>query len=82
MSNELNQAEANYEAYLANHKERLEYERPGAIALMHDEDVVEVYNDEDDAYTIGRDTYGLGRFSLVRIGELPHRRGRRLKVHA
>ena len=47
---------------------------------MHNEEIVEVYDDEDNAYRHGCDTYGLGSFSLVRIGEKPHRRGRRLKV--
>ena len=82
MSNTLNQAEANYGAYLALHKDRLENERPGAIALMHNEEIVEVYDDEDVAYKHGCDTYGLGSFSLVRIGEKPRRRGGRLKALA
>lgn len=82
MSDTLNQAEANYDAYLALHKDRLENERPGAVALMHNEEIVDVYDDEDAAYKHGCDAYGLGSFSLVRIGEKPHRRGRRLKVVA
>lgn len=47
---------------------------------MHNEEIVEICDDEDNAYRHGCDAYELGSFSLVRIGEKPHRRGRRLKV--
>ena len=80
MADKPNQAQANYEAYRAGHKERLEREHPGATALMHEGDVIGVYDSEDEAYDDGCKRYGLGDFSLVRIGQQPHRRGRRIRA--
>lgn len=75
-----NQAQANYDAYQAAHKERLERVHPGATALMHNGEVIHVYDNEDDAYNDGCEKYGLENFSLVRIGQPPHRRGRRIRT--
>ncbi len=65
------QARSNYEAYKARHREALEREHTGRVALMHDAEVVAIYNDEQDAYQIGVEKYGLGNFSLQVIGAEP-----------
>ena len=39
--------------------------------MLHDQELVNVYNDMDDAYSIGVEKYGLGNFSLQRIGQQP-----------
>ena len=64
-------ARSNYEAYKARHREALEREHTGRVALMHDAEVVAIYNDEQDAYQIGVEKYGLGNFSLQVIGAEP-----------
>ncbi len=68
---ELTQAQANYAAYEDEHKQRLESEHLGRTALMHDGEVAGIYNDEGDAYSIGCEKYGLGNFSMVKIGAKP-----------
>lgn len=80
MAEKPNQAQANYDAYQALHKERLEREHPGATALMHEGEIIRVYDSEHEAYDDGCTKYGLGNFSLVRIGQQPHRRGRRIRA--
>lgn len=56
-------------------RERMEAEHLGGIALMHDGEVIDVYNDGGDAYKIACEKYGLGNFSLITIGEKPIRLG-------
>ena len=56
---------------MARHREELEREHPGRVALMHDGEVEAIYNDEQDAYQIGVEKHGLGNFSLQVIGEEP-----------
>ena len=38
---------------------------------MHDGEVIDIYNDSGDAYSIGCDKYGLGDFTIEEIGEKP-----------
>ena len=65
------QARRNHDAYNRQFRESLEREHFGRVALMHDGEVVHVFNDADDAYAIGCQRYGAGNFSLVRVGERP-----------
>ena len=60
----------NQEAY-DEVKERMEAEHWGRTVLLNDGAVVAIYNDEGDAYDIGCEKFGLGRFSLHRVGERP-----------
>ena len=62
-------------AYNEKHRHRLESEHLGRIALMKDGEVVGIYNDMTDAYQIGHQKYGLGQFSIKRIGEKPAQLG-------
>lgn len=62
--------ERNRAAYAAE-KERLEKEHFGRVALLHAGQVVEIYNDTGDAYLVGTNTYGLGKFTIQKIGEQP-----------
>lgn len=80
MAEKPNQAQANYDAYRITHKEQLESEHPGDTALMHAGELIRVYDSEDEAYNHGCEKYGLGNFSLVRIGQQTHRRGRRIRT--
>ena len=64
------QIEKNRKAYDIK-KDRLEAENLGCVALLHDGEIIEIYNDMQDAYKIGKSAYGLGYFSLERIGERP-----------
>ena len=65
------QARSNYEAYKTQHREKLERDHLGRIALLHDAEVVSTWNDMDDAYQVGCDLYGPGNFSLQKIGGRP-----------
>ena len=65
------QAHDNFEAYQARYKSRLEAEQPGRVALMHDSELVAVYDTTADAYAIGCEKFGLGNFSLQEIGASP-----------
>ena len=40
---------------------------------MHNQEIIYILNDIDDAYAIGEKEYGLGNFSLVEIGKKPIR---------
>lgn len=60
----------NIEAY-ESVREKLLREHLGRTALFHDGDLVATYNDHGDAYDIGCEKFGLGNFSLKRIGEQP-----------
>ena len=62
-------------AYNEKHKYRLEKEHFGRVALMREGEVVGIYNDMSDAYSIGHQKYGLGNFSIKRIGEKPAQLG-------
>ncbi|WP_419846073.1 hypothetical protein [Candidatus Poriferisocius sp.] len=65
------QVEANYAAYQAEHKERLERDHQGKTALMHDGKVIDILEDQGTAYQTGLDRFGLGNFSLIVVGEKP-----------
>lgn len=65
------QARANYRAYVAMYQDKLERTDAGRVALLHNEELVDVYNDWNDAYKIGCKDFGLGNFSLQRIGAEP-----------
>ena len=43
----------------------------GKTVLLHDGQVIKVYNDSNDAYSDGCKEYGLGNFSTQTIGEKP-----------
>ena len=64
------QLKKNRDAYNAI-KEEMEAEHFGRAALLHDGEIVEIYNDSGDAYAIGCDKFGLGNFSIEKIGEPP-----------
>lgn len=60
----------NLAAYEAARK-RLEAEHMGRTALLHQGEVVDIYNDSGDAYKVGCDNYGLGNFAIQVIGQTP-----------
>ena len=64
---ELKKNQDAYEAVRA----AMETEHWGRTVLLHDGAVVAVYNDEGDAYSIGCEKFGLGKFSLHRVGQQP-----------
>lgn len=43
----------------------------GKTVVMHNGDVVAIYNDRGDAYNIAREKFGLGNFSLHLVGQQP-----------
>ena len=52
-------------------KNRLEAEHLGRIALLHNGEIVSIYNDSGDAYAIACEKYGLGNFTIQIIGQRP-----------
>ncbi len=64
------QIEQNSAVYLEK-KEEFERSFFGKILLMHNGKVEMALNDEEDAYSIGCKEYGLGNFSLHRVGQKP-----------
>jgi len=58
-------------AYEARYQHDLEETDFGHIALIHDEEVVGVYDDANVACEVGFKRYGAGSFSIVRIGAEP-----------
>ena len=65
------QVKTNHIIYNTKYRQRMEREHFGRVALMHDGRIVEVYNDMGDAYSIGCEKFGLGNFSMKRIGQHP-----------
>ena len=70
MPETVSQVNSNFQAYKAM-KAEMEEKHMGKTALMHEERVVDIYNDEGDAYKVACEKYGLGNFSLVKIGARP-----------
>lgn len=64
------QLERNWAAFNAAKKD-LEEEHLGRTVLLHDGEVVAIYNDSGDAYEIGCEKFGLGNFSIETIGSKP-----------
>ncbi len=60
----------NIEAYEAMEQD-LERDHSGRVALFHHGKFITTYNDYGDAYDIGCEKFGLGHFSITRIGEKP-----------
>lgn len=68
------QVEMNHRAYLDRHR-HLEDERSGEFALMHDGEVIAIYDDLEIAFRVGVDRFGDGGFSIEEIGAQPFRLG-------
>lgn len=64
----------NWAAFKA-HEESLRTENLGRTVLLHDGEIVQIYNDSGDAYSIGCEKFGLGKFSIQTIGEKPRSLG-------
>ena len=62
--------EKNHEAY-GKVRDQMEAEHWGRTVMLHDGSVVAIYNDEGDAYQIGCEKYGPGKFSIYLIGQQP-----------
>lgn len=43
----------------------------GQLVLLNNGKVIDIYNDERDACAIGGRLFGLGNFSVIRVGERP-----------
>ncbi len=67
MSHEL---EKNWAAF-NEAKEKLEVENFGKTVLLHDGNIVAIFNDSGDAYSVGCEKFGLGKFSTQTIGNQP-----------
>ena len=52
-------------------KEDMETNHWGRLVLLSNGKVIDIYNDEKDACAIGNRLFGLGNFSVIRVGERP-----------
>ena len=64
------QLEKNWAAF-KEAENSLRAEHLGRTALLHDGELIAIYNDSGDAYDIGCEKYGLGNFSIETIGDEP-----------
>ena len=69
------QVESNHKIYNEQYRHEMERDHSGRVALMHDGEIVGIYDDDDRAYWDGCKKYGLGNFSLEWIGAEPVRLG-------
>lgn len=56
--------------YAAEHREALERDHWGLWALMHDGDVIGVFDNATAAHDAGMEQFGSGNFAFVGIGAL------------
>ena len=66
----MNELRKNRNAFNGMRRE-LEREHSGRIALLHDGELVSIFNDRGDAYVIGCERFGEGHFSIKKIGTSP-----------
>jgi len=59
-----------WKAFAAIWKDK-EVDNMGHTALRHDGQLITIYNDCSDAYTIGVEKFGLGHFPIKTFGERP-----------
>jgi len=59
-----------WKAFAAIRKDK-EVDNMGHTALRHDGQLIAIYNDCGDAYTIGVEKFGLGHFPIKTFGERP-----------
>ena len=71
MKNTDEQVQKNYDAYVSEHKEKMERTHLGKTLLMHDGKIVDTFEDRGIAYLRGYEKYGLGQFTLITVGEKP-----------
>ena len=63
--------EADLRAYDEKYREALEEGFVGMVALIYDSELQGVYDHLSSAYHSGRESFGEGTFTLIRIGEKP-----------
>ena len=67
----IDQVQKNFAAYVNEHREEMERTHLGKTLLMHDEKIVDAFEDRGMAYLRGYEKYGLGHFTLITVGEKP-----------
>lgn len=65
------EARRNFDAFEARHRAELERDHNGKVALMHDEEVVGIYDDCESAFAAGMARFERGQFSYQEIGAEP-----------
>ena len=64
------QLQENWEAF-KKLSEEVKTENFGRTALLHNGELVAIYNDSGDAYAIGCEKFGLGNFTIETFGIKP-----------
>ena len=62
--------EKNINAY-ESRREEFERDHLGKVVLLHDGECIGIYNDTGEAYQVGCHEFGLGEFTIQRIGDTP-----------
>ena len=65
------QVQKNYEAYINEYQAEMEQTHLGKTLLMHDEEIIDMFEDPGMAYLRGYEEFGLGQFTLITVGEKP-----------
>ena len=65
------QIQKNYEAYINGLQAEMEQTHLGKTLLMHDEEIIDMFEDPGMAYRRGYEDFGLGQFTLITVGEKP-----------
>ena len=63
------QLQENYDAYVNELQEEMERTHFGKTLLMHVRKVIDLFEDRGMAYVSGYEKYGLGKFTLVTVGD-------------
>ncbi|MDE0578248.1 MAG: hypothetical protein OXI29_00120 [bacterium] len=63
--------EADHRAYDETYRKTLEEGFTGMVALIYGGELQSVYDHLSSAYHTGRENFGEGKFTLIRIGEQP-----------
>lgn len=66
----IKEIQTNNKAYESQQAE-MEKKHMGKYLLMHEGEVTLILNDSGDAYQVGCEQYGLGKFSIKKVGEKP-----------
>ena len=67
----IDQVRKNFDAYVNEHREEMERTHLGKTLLMHNEKIIDAFEDRGMAYLSGYERYGLGQFTLITVGEKP-----------
>ena len=67
----IDQVRKNFDAYVNEYREQMERTHLGKTLLMHNEKIIDAFEDREMAYLRGYEEFGLGQFTLIAVGDKP-----------